>query len=189
MEKDGINRPEMPPRRPCLMNDFFNYKKRDVELPPGCKDLIDVLHLGHSTEMSPSEPGVPSVEIIQSVPAKTLTDLGGYLDRFVSSKAASKALWINCNFTSTVAFFDGKHGLRSIVLVEVSRAQAVRDLFGRAGHTPIHDNDLENNTRGLQFILASKVGFEPFVRDLLTLGCGVTPDSPLEFHFNEKPAT
>ncbi|MEI6784478.1 MAG: hypothetical protein WCQ21_26590 [Verrucomicrobiota bacterium] len=25
------------------MGDFVNYKKRSVSLPPGCKDLIDVL--------------------------------------------------------------------------------------------------------------------------------------------------
>jgi hypothetical protein len=171
------------------MNPFDNYKKRGVELPPGCKDLIDVLNLGHGTEMSQSEPGVPSVpsvQFFQNVPVETLADLEEYLDRFVSSKAVFKALWFDSNSTSNVAFFDGKHGLRSLVIVDASREQAVRDLFGRAGHTLIQTDELDRNTRGLQFVLAPTVGFEPFVRDLLTLGFGLTPDSPIEFRFNEK---
>ena len=36
------------------MSEFVNYNKRDVTLPPGCKDLIDVLRLG---EASPPKRG------------------------------------------------------------------------------------------------------------------------------------
>ena len=76
--------------------------------------------------------------------------------------------------------------LRSLVIVDASRAQVVRDLFGRADNILIQTDELDRNTCGLQFVLASTVGFEQFVRDLLTLGFGLTPDSPLEFRFNEK---
>lgn len=161
------------------MNEFVNYQKRGVELPPGCKDLFDVLHIGRSPEVSSSLP---------SVPAETLTDLGRRLALFISSNAAFRALWIDCKATCVVSFFDGKHGLRSLVLVDASREQAVRDLFVRAGHTLIQDDLLQDNTRGLQFALASPVGFENFVRKLLTFGFGVMQDSPLEFRFHEKNA-
>lgn len=34
------------------MSEFVNYQKRGIELPPGSKDLIDVLRLPGSTEGS-----------------------------------------------------------------------------------------------------------------------------------------
>jgi hypothetical protein len=47
---------------------------------------------------------------------------------------------------------------------------------------------LENNARGLQFVIPSTSGIEHFVRELLTHGFGATQASPLEFHFHERKA-
>jgi len=37
------------------MSDFVNYTKRSVELPPGCKDLIDVLRLPAPSNLATSQ--------------------------------------------------------------------------------------------------------------------------------------
>jgi hypothetical protein len=37
------------------MSDFVNYTKRSVELPPGCKDLIDVLRVLAPSNLAPSQ--------------------------------------------------------------------------------------------------------------------------------------
>ena len=158
------------------MNAFVNYQKRSIELPPGCKDLIDVLRLGRDTE---TELGGP---------VKNLADLGGYLSRFVSSPAAYRSLWIHDHAISLLGLFCGKHGLRAVVLVDASREQAVRAVFARAGLTPTQDDLLQNMARGLQFALDSFSGIEDLIRELLTGGFGVTHNSPLDFRLHEKNA-
>jgi len=42
----------------CRMSDFVNYKKRSITLPPGCKDLVDVLRQGRNMEWLESRLGI-----------------------------------------------------------------------------------------------------------------------------------
>lgn len=159
------------------MSAFVNYQKRGIELPPGCKDLIDVLRLAGETE---TELGAP---------VENLPDLGAYLSRFISSPAAVRSLWIHehKHGISLLGVFWGKHGLRVFVLVDASREQAVRTVFDRAGLTPMQD-DFVQGMHGLQFALNSFSGIEDLVRDVLIEGFGVTHNSPLHFRFHEKNA-
>lgn len=162
--------------RQHVMNPFVDYQKRGVELPAGCTDLIDVLRLGRSSDPRPSGA------------ATTLADVGSFLSLFVSSSAAVRSLWIFHSATSWLGLFCGKHGLRALVNVDASREQAVRGVLSHAGFVPDQDDTLENNARGLQFVIPSTSGIEHFVRELLTHGFGATQVSPLEFHFHERKA-
>ena len=66
------------------MSDFVNYTNRSVDLPPGCKDLIDVLRLQHHCESAASPflwpPTTVIGEIIVPEPT-TVAQLAALLDQ------------------------------------------------------------------------------------------------------------
>jgi hypothetical protein len=175
------------------MNPFVDYQKRDVELPNGCKDLIDMFRRRGGSEPPAREPstspqqGEPAMTPQHGEPATTLADVGQFLSRFLSSSAAAKSLWIDCGATALLGLFDGKHGMRALVLVDAAREQSVREVLGHAGLTPDQDDPLENG-RGLQFALASSSGIEQFVVSLLLHGFGVDRSWPIGFRFRERKA-
>jgi len=79
------------------MSKFVNYSKRDFTLPPGCKDLIDVLQ----------RRGVPrpikSIASVSEQPAVTrgcmtiarLSEVPRYIDRLVNSRSVLVTLMIS----------------------------------------------------------------------------------------------
>jgi len=158
-------------------NPFVDYQKRGVELPPGCKDLMDVLHLERNKDPRWERPAEP---------ATTLADVGRYLSRFVSSSAALGSLLIHCGTFNLLALSCGKHGLRGFVVVEASREQSVRAVLSHARIAPFRDDLFHDNARLLQFALTSTSDIERFVRELLVRGFGAEHASPLEFSFYEK---
>jgi hypothetical protein len=162
-------------------NPFVDYQKRGVELPPGCKDLMDVLHIERKKDPRPKRPERPAE------PAATLADIGSYLLRFFSSSAGFRALWIYCN-TSILTLFFGKHGLRGFVVVGALREQSVRAVLSHEGIAPLRDDLLPDNAHGLHFALTSSSDVERFVRELLVRGLGAEQASPLEFRLYEKNA-
>ena len=161
------------------MSAFVNYHSRKLELPEGCKDLIDVLNLARAPE------------------AKTFQGLGDvitYVSQFAASAAKFKGLGISCfgDADASLSVTCGKHGLRAFVLVDAGRTQAVRSIFADSGTSLLHDESFSNNGRMISCIsysLSSISGLDRFVRDLLTKGFSVTQDTDLLFHFHEKDAT
>jgi hypothetical protein len=78
------------------MSDFINYNKRDVSLPRGCKNLIDVLQAkalrktaSGSVDHDPSK----LVTTTNSYVGK-LYDIGGFIDRIIHSTAVAVHLFI-----------------------------------------------------------------------------------------------
>ncbi len=65
------------------MNPFVDYQKRGIELPEGCKDLIDVLQLASATAKHPAEPTPKGVAYIEL-----------YLFRLLVPGSKFRSLWI-----------------------------------------------------------------------------------------------
>ncbi len=163
------------------MNPFVDYQKRSTGLPEGSKDLIDVLQLARATAEQPPEP-----------PPKGLADIEQYLFRLLASAAKFRSLWIDGDRASLIALFCDDGGLRTLVLVDAEREQAVRGVFPDSGISPTQDDPVSSNgpcSRALMYPLPlAASGAAQFVRKLLTKGLGLAEDVALEFGYREKIA-
>ena len=174
------------------MNSFGDYQSQ----PPGystlrCKDLIDVLNFKHAGTVTPWLSSAAASEGAQTGGfgvAGLLADIGDYVSRFSTSSAKSRSLWIRIRWDATalVAVFCNKHGSPAMVFVDSGREQAVRSVLTDSGVSPTRDDLLHNDVRGLFCQLSSISDLGQFIRELLTKGFSVTPETPLEFNFREK---
>ena len=162
---------------------FFNYPNRSGTLPAGCKDLIDVLKLKSASAQQSAEVRLQPANI-----GLGLADLAAHISRFLESSAKVRSLWIHGDATVTIGVLCGKRGLHALILVNLSREQAVRTVFSDSGLVPIQDNFLANNMRGLQYRFSSIPDLGGFIRELLTKGFGVTENTDLWFRYHEKDA-
>ena len=164
------------------MNRFVDYQKRGIELPEGCKELVEVLQLAK-----------PANKRSQVRPPEGLADVGYYLSRLLSSAARFRSFWIHGDPAAVIALFCDPRGLRALVLVDLGREQAVRRAFAALNIPPIQDDLLTPPhgpcSRALIYSLPL-AAFETaqFVRELLTKGLGLAEDVVLEFEFHEKSA-
>ena len=166
------------------MNSFINYQSRSVELPEGCKDLIDVLNLARAGRAAPCEGtqtgglGVPGL----------LADIEAYVARFSTSAVRVRSLWIHvrCDPTALLAVFHGKPGLRALIFVDARREQTVRTVLADFGISPLRDDLLPNNVRGLQCVLPSISDIGQFIQELLADGFSLTQETALELDYREK---
>ena len=109
------------------MSEFVNYHKRDVQLPLGCKDLVDVLNL-----QAPFE-----------APSKVLLFSGGLAEvpenvaRLLNSPRVSNGLLIRTDKgTLCLLYRNGQDSLELQIRVpwtEPERVKAVREFFVRWG--------------------------------------------------------
>src|SRR5258708_24784969 len=117
------------------MNEFVNYQKPGVELPEGCKDLIDVLQKGN--QGSVHKPDRMAVE--------GLAAIEGYLSRMLASPARSKFLAIFCfdpkprTMLHFLSFGGVIHASLSVACTDPDRERAVRAVFAHAGIAPVQD--------------------------------------------------
>ena len=85
---------------------YFDYSKRDYLLPPGCKDLIDVLRLNQSTATSlwqqaqqrrrkPNPPITHHVTVPDPVSVEQLIKLAGKKPIFVIADLMDLGLFVN----------------------------------------------------------------------------------------------
>src|SRR5438876_7442088 len=104
------------------MNKFVNLSKRSVELPAGCKDLIDVL------QQAKRHPA--STLTVHS--AEGLTDVAKHLSGLLELGAKSKYLVITWHEMNYVQLMNQDGVLTALVVVHESthREQAVRRVFG-----------------------------------------------------------
>jgi hypothetical protein len=162
---------------------FFNYPNLSGTLPEGCKDLIDVLKLKSANAKQSAEVSLQPANV-----GLGLADLATYVSRFLESHAKVRSLWIHGDATFVIGVMCGKRGLHALILVNLSREQAVRTVFSDSGFVPIQDDFLSNNMRGLQYKFSSIPDLGGFIRELLTQGFGVTANTGLWFRYHEKDA-
>jgi hypothetical protein len=160
------------------MNEFVNFKKRGIELPPGCKDLGDVL------------PPPPRVR----VPVEGLTHIERYLSRLSQSPAQPRWVFIwslDSQVCVRVNHIDG--ALTAMLLVDTRDAageRAVLTLFRKAGIPPLSDASPEGiPLRRLEYALPASVpDAAALIRALLHRAYGLAEDAGLLFEYHEASA-
>jgi hypothetical protein len=159
------------------MSEFVNYQKRGIELPLGCKDLIDVLP-------PPRE---------ARIPAEGLAHIERYLSRLLQSPTGCRSVWI-CSFTIPLhlSLVYSKGLLRALIFLTTEREEPVRAVLSRAGILPTQDNIMGGDGPFSRFLLCSLPAdvarAERFVSELLRSGYGLPEDVLLDFRYDEKDA-
>ncbi len=91
---------------------------------------------------------------------------------------------------AVIAVFCDGRSLRTLVLVDAEREQAVRTVFADSGIAPIQDDPVPTDgpcSRALMYPLpwVASVAAQ-FVRMLLTKGLGLPEDVAIKFRYREK---
>ena len=164
------------------MNKFVDFGKRSVELPAGCKDLIDVLQL---TKRRP-------VSTLATHPAEGLGDLAKHLSSLLEPGAKSRSLVITWHEMNYVQLMNQEGVVTALAIVDekTRREQAVRGVFGAAGLTPILDEAVAGwSMRMLGYTLPGGApSTEELISDLLRNGYGLAENARLELGFWESDA-
>ena len=162
------------------MNEFVNMGKRSIELPAGCKDLIDVLqpakrHALDNLTISLAEGG--------------LADLAKHLANLLEQGKKTKNLGITWHELNYLHLVNEGLFLTALLVVHdnTHREQAVRAVFAVAGLAPIRDEAVNGwSVRVLGYPLpAGASNIEELISDLLRKGYGLAENVRLEFAFWE----
>jgi hypothetical protein len=178
------------------MTEFFDYKKRGVELPPGCKDLMDVLHRKAEQEAAEAASGhwVP-------VPKPDRIEERGmdHLERFIAVVLESPAKFTTVDIRvprRDVAMYVGRHSKPGVlhlmlhVYQNTEEERAVRAFFSERQVAPLidygPDRPIANPVRGLQYPLPSNAtAAAVLLRDFLQTVYEVTEEDGIDFTLNK----
>jgi hypothetical protein len=173
------------------MNPFVNFGQRNIQLPPGCKDLMDVLRTLHRKDCGKEDNC-----------KEGLGDIARYLARLLEPRGAeSRQVVIFCYAQRAVVSLDfgpfllgcRPSGLSALIFVDGSeplQEQAVRTVFEQAGIPPFLASGvpgMEGPTRVLRYALPSTL--EDASRVITTLfrrGFGVGEEARLGFQFFDR---
>ena len=115
------------------MSEFVNYHKRDVQLPHGCKDLLDVLNL-----QSPATPPHPGRHC-----SGKLHDLADHVTRLISSPRPSNGLLIMSKRGAVQLFYRTKEGPLELHLnvpwQKTDSVKGIRAFFFEQGLVAVQD--------------------------------------------------
>ena len=158
------------------MSEFVNYLKRGVELPIGCKDLIDVLPPGEAA----------------CFPAEGLARIEHHVSRLLQSLSRGGSVWINVIAAPiTLGLVRRKGALMALTFVSKDRQQQVSSILHEAGIQPTQDDGIKGPpfTRFFFFVLAADAASATWtVSKLLREGFGLPENVHLEFRYREKIA-
>jgi len=162
------------------MNEFVNFQNRSIELPAGCKDLIDVLPPPREVRM----------------PVEGFAHVERYLSRLFQSAAKRRSVVIwSLDYQEHVRVSNRDGLLTLMVLVDTQdaiREQAVLRLFREAGIPPLRDEDGRGDGIPLRVLFyplsASVPESAALIRSLLQSVYGIAHDAGLLFHYHERDA-
>jgi hypothetical protein len=168
------------------MNPFVNIHYRGVELPPGCKDLIDVLQSPWAYPGSKLE----TFRVKTSNDASQvggLADLGYQMSRMFTLTNKSQSMLISGK-NSCLALYRRNELLRMQVLVlrvESCNEQMIREMFEMADLHPIEEVG-KGKKRALKCPLPNTLNdVIDFIDGLLRKGYGFNYQSRLDFWYFE----
>jgi len=171
------------------MNPFVNYQQRGIELPPGCKDLIDTLRTQKTVGPAATR-----------IPAGGLQDIPNYVARLLQSKARGRHLVISSTvpFAAVVLkfgrFLMGHHpsGLSALIFTDSTeplQEQMVRTVFEQVGFSPFMEYGVGGGvepTRTLCYPLPdTATEAASLVTAVFQKGFGVSEHARLEFGYYE----
>ena len=127
------------------MNEFVNYKKRDIKLPAGCKDLFDLLQQP-KLECMPTE-GLSEIKIFLSqlkqqpqhdyLPTEGLSDAKRYLTLLMEPPGKKNSLWIDSlNHSFAIGLSQRKGALSGLILLAKTDLEALHKILNDAGIRP-----------------------------------------------------
>jgi hypothetical protein len=158
------------------MSEFVNYQKRNIELPLGCKDLIDVLP-------PPKE---------ASIPVEGLAHIERYLSRVLQTPTGRRSVWIySFSIPVHLSLVYAKGLLRALIFFTAEREEPIRAFLSKSGILPTQDNMMDSGpfSRFILCSLPSDVAVAGrFVSELLQCGYGLPEDVLLDFHYHEEDA-
>jgi hypothetical protein len=179
------------------MNKFVNFGKRGVDLPAGCKDLIDVLRRAHGGKVTPHQTELHPIRKPTSHSVRGLANVARHLPSLWESAAKSKYLvifWEQMGPLMNSVQLMNEKGVLTVATVihgTAHRQQAIREVFKAAGLSPILDQAAYGGSvRVLRYPLpADKSSIGELVSALLRNGHGLPEDATLEIHFLENDAS
>lgn len=121
-----------------LMAEFVNYKKRDFALPPGCKDLIDVLK--PSGQQADGYPKFTQ----ERFPTSGLAQIGRYVSMLIRARREFSMIDVTSyEFQLSVRLYRFRtepFGAITLVNENAHREQAIRAFFEQRGIEPDSEN-------------------------------------------------
>lgn len=117
------------------MNKFVDFGKRGVDLPAGCKDLIDVLQRAKQR----------SVPTLTTRSVEGLANIAGHLDNLIEVGAQPKNLVITWQEGLNYVHLTNRRCVITALAVihdSAQREQAVREVFEEGGLALVHDETL-----------------------------------------------
>jgi hypothetical protein len=177
------------------MSDFVNYKKRSVTLPPGCKDLVDVLRSPPAVKGELS--GTPiGPRINESL--GTIADLERYAQMLFGSKATKFMLGIRSAddkvTINAIRDADGRVGARLCVPEATDTDRAVRKLFADRGLALPQEQSTAFNwvpdepvyqMYDVSPLAFDASGFVALLTDVFRQVIGLNPEAQLAFFYGE----
>lgn len=166
------------------MNEFVNFQKRGIELPAGCKDLIDVLAPPREAQITVE--GLPHIE--------------RYLSRLLQSPAQRRSVWIISYAPVTPVILGlihttkGPLPLHAVIFVAQGRERPIRKVLDEAGIQLKQDDAIPAGDGDFSHVFAGPIPADVtnaarVVSDLLQRGYGLPADVKLEFRYREKAAS
>ncbi|SPE55066.1 hypothetical protein SBV1_2030019 [Verrucomicrobia bacterium] len=123
------------------MAQFVNYKKRSIDLPPGCKDLMDVLNPASRRSPTGWLAG-KRLELVkhEEHSAGLLSDIGKHLTRVLQSRAQVSALCVSTKDNRTVLEIaherEGAMAAYGTFPKDAAKGQAAKAFLDRYGFHP-----------------------------------------------------
>ncbi len=162
------------------INEFVNFGKRSVELPPGCKDLIDVLR-------PPKRRPVLSTVTIRE--GQSLRRVSKQVRELLAEGTRPRNLVIAWGGTDYVHLINQKQVLSAMAVVheKTGHEQSVRGAFSTAGLTPISDEVVAGGAiHVLHYSMSvSTTVVDRLIPDLLHNGYGLTRKSKYQLGYWE----
>lgn len=181
------------------MSKFVNFKKRSVSLPPGCKDLIDLLEPSQrqkATELFASRPDLKATRDDSFM--DRICNIGRPIGAALESEARMAALAVSSlddRLSLEIYRMDGKTMSTSVTFTQSpENERKMKAIFDRLGLQAPRDSGFPGFFRhDLPVQVVYMIGQEPVKStELAKLAstifqdfCGLEPDSELRVHFLE----
>jgi hypothetical protein len=171
------------------MSQFVNFNKRDITLPPGCKDLSDVL--AASQKQARQEPVAEDFLGLEKHKEHFGSAGMAQLERFAGMLLHSPSLAFVVEIAAPELQFPvvlGRCGPEiSVVLTtcEVPQEEAIRDFFSRRATPPCLETRDAGTTTLVHPLPAEAAAASALVAELLQAVYALSNDAGLEFEYYE----
>jgi hypothetical protein len=185
------------------MSEFVNFNKRDIDLPPGCKDLFDLLQLeerakgaifSYGRKVDRFREWIRTVHDTSNQVTSLLSDIGKYVDMVMCSTVSVAYLTTSVSGRHvTLDFYKHSFGVSRMgavvkVKANVPEEKAVREFLHRHCFEPIDAKPLFSQYSPVYRINPLPAERDALVRLFVSLfheTCGLTDTDEMAINFRE----